>query len=29
MTKKGKRKIHIGKRGGKYYIMDKKKVYIK
>ena len=29
MTKKGKRKIHIGKRGGKYYIMNKKKHYIK
>ena len=29
MTKKGKRKIHIGKRGGKYYIMNKKKIYIK
>jgi len=29
MTKKGKRKIHIGKRGGKYYIMNKKRVYIK
>ncbi len=29
MTKKGKRKIHVGKRGGKYYIMNKKKIYIK
>jgi hypothetical protein len=29
MTKRGKRKIHIGKRGGKYYILDKKKYYIK
>ena len=29
MTKKGKRKIHVGNRGGKYYIMNKKKVYIK
>ena len=29
MTKQGKRKIHVGKRGGKYYIMNKKKVYVK
>ena len=29
MTKQGKRKIHVGKRGGKYYIMNKKKIYIK
>lgn len=29
MTKQGKRKIHVGKRGGKYYIMNKRKIYIK
>jgi hypothetical protein len=29
MTKQGKRKIHVGKKGGKYYIMNKKKVYVK
>jgi len=28
-TKNGKRKIHVGKRGGKYYMMNNKKVYIK
>ena len=29
MTMKGKRKIYIGARGGKYYIINKKKIYIK
>ena len=28
-TKNGRRKIHTGKKGGKYYIMNKKKIYIK
>ena len=28
-TKNGRRKIHIGKKGGKYYIMNKKKIYLK
>ena len=28
-TKNGRRKIHTGKRGGKYYMMNNKKVYIK
>ena len=28
-TKKGKRKIYTGKKGGKYYIKNNKKVYIK
>ena len=28
-TKNGRRKIYIGKRGGKYYMMNNKKVYIK
>tara|TARA_Y100001970_G_scaffold292480_1_gene433941 strand:+ start:9812 stop:10504 length:693 start_codon:yes stop_codon:yes gene_type:complete len=28
-TKNGRRKIHVGKRGGKYYMMNNKKVYIK
>ena len=27
-TKNGRRKIHTGKKGGKYYIMNKKKIYI-
>jgi len=28
-TKNGRRKIHTGKKDGKYYIMNKKKIYIK
>ena len=28
-TKQGKRKIHTGKRGGKYYVLNKNKIYIK
>ena len=28
-TKNGRRKIHTGKRGGKYYMMNNKKIYIK
>lgn len=28
-TKNGKRKIQVGKRGGKYYMMNNKKIYIK
>ena len=29
ITSKGKRKIHTGKRGGKYYLLNKSRIYIK